>query len=116
MKRRIQGWVTVVSEEACSLARLTSAAEAASIGDDSMYELKLVPFKTSHILQSQSGFGEEQKVVVLVGLSEVVLLDEVEAGALDFGDDDFRVDAVVVAVAGVVDDGEACAGFHRCEE
>jgi len=67
-----------------------------------------------------SGFGEEQKVIVLVGLGEVVLLDEVEAGALDFGDDDVRVDAVVVAAAGVVDDGEAGAGLHgsekRCEQ
>ena len=62
------------------------------------------------------GSFEDEKVVVLVALGEVVLLDEAEAGALDFGDDDVGVDAVVGAVAGVVDDAEEAAGLHRRPE
>ena len=58
------------------------------------------------------GSFEDEEVVVLVALGEVVLLDEAEAGALDFGDDDVGVDAVVGAVAGVVDDAEEAAGLH----
>ena len=53
-----------------------------------------------------SAFFEDEHVVVLVVVSEVVAGDEVQAFAFDFGADDFGVDAVIGAGAGVVDDAE----------
>jgi hypothetical protein len=59
---------------------------------------------------------EEQEVVVLVVAGEVVVAGVVEAGAFDFVSDYVGVDAVVGAVAIVVDDAEEGAGLHGGEE
>jgi hypothetical protein len=55
---------------------------------------------------------EDEEVVLAVGFGEVVAACLFEAGAFDFGADDFFVEAVVGSVAVAVDDAEESAGAH----
>ena len=56
---------------------------------------------------------EDEKVILAVGLGEIVTRDLAEAGALDFGTYDGLIEAVVGAVAVFVDDAEAGTGLER---
>ena len=56
---------------------------------------------------------EDEEVVLAVRLGEIVAGDLAEAGALDLGSDDGLVEAMVRAVAVVINDAEAGAGLER---